>query len=580
MICNSACLLHGRLFQVNSRTTEQGTKNSPLELDSFLRAHDFVGATCLLEFEWHAKESRPLAQEWMAYCAYHNGDYNKANSIYDALIEEATKRSTDDGDNIKTGFVNSRKFSLYKACCLYAMYMYKEAEEELQKAGEQKTDVLGVRLMFQIEHKLGNQNSTALLNELQESSSSSKENQLCLAAMRYLQMQYQEAIDIYKKLLVQDPSLLAVNVYIAMCYYKLDYYDVALELVQAYTKLHPYSAIATNLKACCQCQLFDGKSAEAELKGLQDAATSGNILADHDILRHNLLVFRNGENALQVLSPLTDIVPEARMNLIIHYLRNDDVSEAFNLAKDLEPSAPREYILKGVVLTAFGQKTDSQEHLTSAQKLFQFVGTSASECDTIPGRQSMASCFFLLKQFDDVLVYLRSIRDYFTSDDDFNWNYGIACAATGEYKNGRDALILIQNERYRADLCFVSWLCRCYVMCGEPNLAWETYLRMDTSNESFTLLQLIANDCYRTGLFYWACKAFDILERLDPDPEFWEGKRGAAVGVFQKVIAGRESVEKLQGVVNILRSNSNPQVEYMINMVIKKWAKENRVNIE
>ena len=30
--------------------------------------------------------------------------------------------------------------------------------------------------------------------------------------------------------------------------------------------------------------------------------------------------------------------------------------------------------------------------------------------DTIPGRQCMASCFFLLKQFDDVLIYLNSIK--------------------------------------------------------------------------------------------------------------------------------------------------------------------------
>ena len=38
------------------------------------------------------------------------------------------------------------------------------------------------------------------------------------------------------------------------------------------------------------------------------------------------------------------------------------------------------------------------------------VGASASECDTIPGRQCMASCFFLLKLFDDVLVFLSSIK--------------------------------------------------------------------------------------------------------------------------------------------------------------------------
>jgi intraflagellar transport protein 56 len=35
------------------------------------------------------------------------------------------------------------------------------------------------------------------------------------------------------------------------------------------------------------------------------------------------------------------------------------------------------------------------------------VGSSASECDTIPGRQAMASCFFLMKLYEDVLVFLN-----------------------------------------------------------------------------------------------------------------------------------------------------------------------------
>lgn len=55
---------------------------------------------------------------------------------------------------------------------------------------------------------------------------------------------------------------------------------------------------------------------------------------------------------------------------------------------------------------SLGQVKDSQEHMKQAQQYFQLVGASASECDTIPGRQSMASCFFLLKQFEDVLVFL------------------------------------------------------------------------------------------------------------------------------------------------------------------------------
>lgn len=53
-------------------------------------------------------------------------------------------------------------------------------------------------------------------------------------------------------------------------------------------------------------------------------------------------------------------------------------------------------------------------------------------------------------------------------------------------------------------------------------------------------------------------KAFDVLERLDPDPEFWEGKRGAAIGVFQMVIAGAENKEKLIEVIQMLKSTNNP----------------------
>ena len=35
-----------------------------------------------------------------------------------------------------------------------------------------------------------------------------------------------------------------------------------------------------------------------------------------------------------------------------------------------------------------------------------------------------STLYDLLKQFEDVLVYLKSIKAYFSSDDDFNWNYG------------------------------------------------------------------------------------------------------------------------------------------------------------
>jgi intraflagellar transport protein 56 len=53
------------------------------------------------------------------------------------------------------------------------------------------------------------------------------------------------------------------------------------------------------------------------------------------------VVFRNGEGALQVFPSLLDVINEARLNLVIFHLRNDDVVSAFNLMKELEPATPQ-----------------------------------------------------------------------------------------------------------------------------------------------------------------------------------------------------------------------------------------------
>lgn len=54
-----------------------------------------------------------------------------------------------------------------------------------------------------------------------------------------------------------------------------------------------------------------------------------------------------------------DVVPEARLNLVIHYLQNEELKEAFKLTKDVQPAVPQEYILKGVVYAALGQEFNS-----------------------------------------------------------------------------------------------------------------------------------------------------------------------------------------------------------------------------
>jgi hypothetical protein len=57
-------------------------------------------------------------------------------------------------------------------------------------------------------------------------------------------------------------------VYVALCYYKLDYYDVSQEVLAVYLQQFPDSAIAINLKACNHFRLYNGKAAETEIKSL------------------------------------------------------------------------------------------------------------------------------------------------------------------------------------------------------------------------------------------------------------------------------------------------------------------------
>ena len=524
-------------------------------LADFVSARNYTGGLTLLEFKLKCRDgdTKELLL-WIGYCAFHLGNFRRAEEAYRELLDHH-----DVGDEVH----------LFLAACYFYQQDYEGAEREAEKGNNSP---LKYRLLFNIAHRTGDE---AKLLAHHTRLKDTKDDQLSLAAVHYLRSHFQEATDIYKKLLLESRDDVALNVYVAMCYYKLDYYDVSLEILQVYLHAFPDSAIAVNLKACNHFRLYNGKAAESELKVLVDRGVN---LQNNDLIRHNLVVFSNGDKALSVLPTLLDTIPEARLNLVIYYLRHNQVNEAHELVRDLEPSSPQEYIIKGVVHASIGQSTASREHLKIAQQCFQLVGTSAHECDTIPGRQCMASCFYLMKQFEDVNIYLNSVKAYMYNDDDFNWNHGIALAAMRNYKAAEEALLLVHNEAYKAEFVYISWLARCYVMNGNPRSAWELYLKMNSSNESFKLLELIANDAYRMGHFLYAAKAFDVLERLDPDPEYWEGKRGACVGVFQLVIAGKASRDDLQDALTMVRNTSNPQVEY-ITRIIKKWAKDNSIKL-
>ncbi|CAA9994608.1 unnamed protein product [Nesidiocoris tenuis] len=542
---------------VGPSLSEASTSNKSLpSLEHFLSIRDYTGAISVLEFEQSTGRNTDMTDRWLGYCAFHLGDYKRAMTIYERMAHNVYPP-----DDL---FVNM-------ACCYFFLGLYPQAEKVLQKVPESP---LKTRLQFHLCHKIGDEDK---LMEFHNKLQNVPEDMLSLAALHYLRSHNKEAIDIYKRLLLDKREFLALNVYVALCYYKLDYYDVSQEVLGLYLQKFPDSAIAINLRACNYFKLENGKAAEAEMKNLLDQSSPSFSFAQ-DIIKHNLVAFRGGVGALQVLPPLVDVIPEARLNLVIFHFKNGEYMEAYELIKSLEPAVAHEYVLKGIVNVAVGQETNSREHVKVAEQFFLLVGNSESECDTIPGRQCMASYCFLQKQFDQVHVYLSSIKSYFLNDDAFNFNYAQVKSALGNFKEAEEAFLSIQNEKITNDLIFISHLARAYIMNGKPQSAWDLYVKMETSDESFILLQLIANDCYRLGHFYYAAKAFDLLDRLDPSAEYWEGKRGACVGAWQLIMAGKLSNDLLPSIIQLLRTSTNSQVEIIIK-VIKRWAKDQRINI-
>jgi hypothetical protein len=180
-----------------------------------------------------------------------------------------------------------------------------------------------------------------------------------------------------------------------------------------------------------------------------------------------------------------------------------------------------------------------------AQQYFQLVGSSASECDTIPGRQCMASFFFLSKTWDEVALYLKSIKvragflqparsppltTYAHTHGRRTFTTTTTSTGTLACPSARRASS--QRPRRRSCRCrtkstapssatwpgwpaavsapHVGWegggdcagrsLTLCLVVRnGKPRQAWELYMKLESNAEALNLLQVVANECYKIG---------------------------------------------------------------------------------
>lgn len=289
---------------------------------------------------------------WLAYCYFHNGDYKKALQVY----IDVNKRHPE------------KRLELEKSLCMFGMFKFEESKAEAEKAED---SALKMRLLYQCAQKL--ENDSELMNAHRRLSQSA-EDQLSVAAIHLQRSHLDDSVDIYKKLLLENTNFRGLNYYLSLCYYKQELFDLADEVLQEYLRAHPKSVLANNLAAAIQFQLNGESKASEVLKKLCKHFEGADLFPKNDCLAHNQCVFSGGENALKVFPPLAEVFPEARLNLVIYHMKNDNWEDAYKLVGDLEPSCPKEYALKGVVCAIYGQLKDNKDILLQAQHDFQTVG--------------------------------------------------------------------------------------------------------------------------------------------------------------------------------------------------------------
>lgn len=103
------------------QTAKEKEKKDLPKLEDFLQARDYSGAMTLIEFERHTGKRSDDNDAWMAYSAFHLGDYKRAMEEYEKIT--------------KAGGCHPDMWT-YLGCCYFMLGMYQEAEKVAQKADD------------------------------------------------------------------------------------------------------------------------------------------------------------------------------------------------------------------------------------------------------------------------------------------------------------------------------------------------------------------------------------------------------------------------------------------------------------
>ena len=497
------------------------------KFETFLQRRDFEGALALLPHISSIEKEDTM--KWKIYCLFHS---RKFEEVVDLLKSNRTE-----------------EFQLYLACCYYHLHQLDAARDLLQ---EYIGPDSGLKQRLHL-HLFGEEN-------VAESESTLLQNKLSHASYLFKSGKFDEATSIYKDLLSREDTNKALHVYLALCYYEQGYFDFALNNIKEYEKEHKDSIFVTNLKAAICFRIEGGYAACGELKALN---VDNNSFQNEHLLKHNLIVFSEGENekTFDVFSSLK--LPEAKVNLALYHIQMGQVEQAQLALSDVPNTSPRQIAVKAMVRAQEGLKEDAID-------LFERSGNY--DRDTVPGRQCMASALILKKEFDKANVYLESVQDYLTGDDIFNWNYGLSLAASGNFEEAEKILLQIKDEDLLEELLYKKWLSRCFIHNGAASRAMDLY--PSRRDKQIEFLTGVANECFLSKDFEISSKAFLKLKELDQDGDYYLAIKSSTLAALQtyvdKDVPSKYS-SRIKSLLNKLQSHLQPKERSAILPPLYEW---------
>lgn len=514
-------------------------------------SRDYTGAATYIDFaknELNIPYTKEMAL-WHGYSFFHCGQYSDAIEVYENLLKQ------DPSDTMLHLFISS---------CQYYNQDYDEARESAFKGPDCD---FKTRLIFHIAHQ---RNDEEELFNAHSKLIGTLENQLSLAAIHYMRGHYQDAIEIYQRLLEQHPDFMALHIYIAMCQFKLEQYNESNEELDFYVNENSDSAVALNLKSCGYFRLFDAEIAESQLLQIKKFSTAAYDFIDA-LITHNLCIFHDGADGFTVLPKLANALSEAKYNLAVLYMRENNPKEANEILEDFQPIELNESILKGTVLLAMGQLNSEAGPIEEANAIFAEIGSMENIRDTVAGRECLASTKFIVGEYDETLRVLQTIEEYVSDTDEFNYDKGMTLASVSRWAEAERYFLMVQNPSYTREIHYVSWLCRCYIKNKKPEEAWKLYVDLTSAEDSKTLLHIIASDCFSSGQYYYAMRAYDVLTKYETEQSLRDGLIASAVGVFRGVLTRKETADKLSEVITIL--SGEPDAAQVLQ-TIQQYAME------